>query len=277
MKTIRRSGRSEQPYFKDTEIDRIAVEELLGAGLLPSKPEPIRIERFVEKRFGLARVSYEELPTTVLGYTQFSRKGVEAVFVSRALAEEGTRVSERRINSTLAHEAGHGLLHAYLFMLDSFPTELFENDDFVVSMNIAKWHVWLACLSDLAVHAGALLRRGRGGSPEEVGGLIRGLVDEILRETGIPAEAGPEYPDHANRVRARLALYDWGGQADDESAFVESPTALVYWAPIVDDLKALDEEIVRNSIRYRWIEVRRELHRNLDAAGVMGTSQSHGG
>ena len=156
-----------------------------------------------------------------------------------------------------------------------FP-ELFENDDFVVSMNIAKWHVWLACLSDLAVHAGASLRRSVGGSPEEVGSLIRRLVDDILRETGVPAEAGPEFSEHANRVRARLALYDWSGQADDESAFVESPAALVYWAPIVDDLKALDEEIVRNSIRYRWIEVRRELHRNLDAAGVMGTARSHG-
>ena len=80
-----------------------------------------------------------------------------------------------------------------------------------------------------------------------------------------------------NGVRARLALCDWGGQADDASAFVESPTALVYWAPVVEDLKELDEEIVRNSIRYRWIEVRRELHRNLDAAGVMGTARSHGG
>jgi hypothetical protein len=38
---------------------------------------------------------------------------------------------------------------------------------------------------------------------------------------------------------------------------------------VVDDLKALDEAIVRNSIRYRWHEVRRDLHRNLDTATVM--------
>lgn len=136
MKTIKRSRRTEQPYFTDAEIDRIAVEELLGAALLPSKPEPVRIERFVEKRFGLARVSYEELPPTVLGYTRFSSKGVDAVFVSRALSEEGSPVAERRINSTLAHEAGHGLLHAYLFMLDSFPTGLFDNDKDVTPARI---------------------------------------------------------------------------------------------------------------------------------------------
>jgi hypothetical protein len=136
MKTIKRPYGTEQPYFTDIEIDRIAVEELLGVGLLPSKPEPVRIERFVEKRFGLAQVFYEDLPATVLGYTQFSAKGVEAVLVSRALSEEGSRVAERRINSTLAHEAGHGLLHGYLFMLDSFPPGLFENDKDVTPSRI---------------------------------------------------------------------------------------------------------------------------------------------
>ena len=128
MKIIKRSGRTDQPYFTDSEIDRVAVEELSGAGLLPSSAVPIRIERFVEKRFRLERVSYEDLPATVLGYTQFGSKGVEAVFVSRALVEEGNRVAERRVNSTLAHEAGHGLLHAHLFMLQSFPTGLFDDD-----------------------------------------------------------------------------------------------------------------------------------------------------
>ena len=153
-----------------------------------------------------------------------------------------------------------------------FP-ELFENDAFAASLNIAKWHVWLACLADLAVHAGTVLRRNSIAA-EEVAALIQRLVDEILDETGIPQDAGPEYAAHAQRVRARLALCGWSAQADDEAAFAESPTALVYWAPVVDDLKALDEAIVRNSIRYRWHEIRRDLHKNLDAAAVMAM-QTH--
>lgn len=136
MRTIKRFRHTEQPFFTDAEIDRIGVEELMGVNLLPSRPEPIRIERFVEKRFGLSRVSYEDLPASVLGYTEFGSNGVQAVFVSRSLSEEGSRVAERRVNSTLAHEAGHGLLHAYLFMLDSFPTGLFENDKDVTPAKI---------------------------------------------------------------------------------------------------------------------------------------------
>jgi hypothetical protein len=154
-----------------------------------------------------------------------------------------------------------------------FP-ELFDNDHFVASINIAKWHVWLACLSDLAAYAGGMLRRNGHASSAAVGELVQRLVEDILAETGKPADAGPEFPAHADRVRARLALCDWAAQADGDGPFVESPGALVYWAPIVDELKVLDEEIVRNSVRFRWNEIREQMRRTLDAHAVMGTAGS---
>jgi hypothetical protein len=138
-------------------------------------------------------------------------------------------------------------------------------------MNIAKWHVWLACLSDLAVHAGGMLRRASGAAAEDVGALMHLLVDDVLRETGTPGDAGPEFPAHAQRVRARLMLCDWN-VPEGEAAFAESPEALVYWAPIVDDLKALDADIVRNSMRYRCHEVQRDLSHNLDPAAVLASA-----
>lgn len=149
-----------------------------------------------------------------------------------------------------------------------FP-ELFDDDQFVASTNIAKWHVWLACLSDLAIFAGGMVRRNSGASDADVGELMRRIVGEILAETGTPKEAGAEFAGHADRVRTRLALCNWSAQVDGDASFVESPSALVHWAPIVDDLKALDEEIVRNSVRFRWQEIRQQLRRSLDAASVM--------
>ena len=47
------------------------------------------------------------------------------------------------------------------------------------------------------------------------------------------------------------------------------PAALVEWAPIVEDIKQLDQHIVRNSVRFRWQEVRRDLRRDLDADAVL--------
>jgi len=153
-----------------------------------------------------------------------------------------------------------------------FP-ELFTDDRFVASINIAKWHVWLACLADLAAYAGGMLRRS-GAPHAAVTELMQRLVEEILAETGQPPDAGQEFSAHAERVRARMALCDWAAQADGDGPFVESPSALVYWAPVLDELKVLDEEIVRNSVRFRWNEIREQLRRALDAPAVMGIPSS---
>jgi len=129
MKTFRsKSGPfSERPHFEPSEIDRICLDELRKQGLYPGSPEAIRIDRFVEKRFEIVPV-YEDLPDGVLGFTKFGNKGVEAIVISAALDAGGGKVAERRVRTTLAHEAGHGLLHAYLFALDHKPLHLFDAD-----------------------------------------------------------------------------------------------------------------------------------------------------
>lgn len=147
--------------------------------------------------------------------------------------------------------------------------ELFDDDTFVRSINFAKWHLWLACLSDIAVYAGGMLAHGAQVPPEAAGRLMRELVDATLAATGSPPDADEEFSEHARRVAARLALCNWAAVGDDDGAFVESPPALVKWAPIIDELKRLDEAIVTNSVRFRWQEVRRDLRRDLDAAAVM--------
>lgn len=114
----------EAPFFRPEQIEQICDEELRKFDLLPSEPQPIRIERFIEKRFRVSP-TYEELPPGALGFTQFGDKGVEAIVISRTLAEEESKTAERRINTTLAHEAGHGLLHAHLFIAGSQPERLF--------------------------------------------------------------------------------------------------------------------------------------------------------
>jgi hypothetical protein len=126
MKTYRTTAApfSERPYYKDEEIEAICEDELRAAGLYPSSASPVRIDRFIEKRFSVTP-RYEELEEGVLGFTVFGASGVQDVVVAKALDEEGTQPAERRIRTTLAHEAGHGLLHAYLFGTDRATNPLF--------------------------------------------------------------------------------------------------------------------------------------------------------
>jgi hypothetical protein len=71
------------------------------------------------------------------------------------------------------------------------------------------------------------------------------------------------------KLKIRIAGAPFTDAAESENAFTVSPEALVYWAPIVDELKSLDESIVRNSIRFRWQAPRRELREALQPARVL--------
>lgn len=126
MKTFRaKTGPfTEQPFYESSEIEVICADELQKLNLYPSEPAPIRIDRFIEKRFEIRPV-YEDLPNGLLGFTRFGAKGVEEIVVAKILDDEGTTPSERRLRSTLAHEAGHGLLHAHLFAFGTRPDPLF--------------------------------------------------------------------------------------------------------------------------------------------------------
>lgn len=180
------------------------------------------------------------------------------------------RAGLRRFLETRASFVAQTSLYGYLrTRAGMIYPQLFDDDAFVHSINIAKWHVWLACLSDLSIFAGGLLAQRSQAPPSEIGELMQKLVAAILDDTGVPGDSGEDFPAHAARVRARVASCQWDKVSDDAIPFSESPTALIRWAPVVENLKELDEEIVRNSIRFRWQEIRRDLRRNLDAAAVV--------
>ena len=195
-------------------------------------------------------------------------------YLGAGVANRSTPIADpaalRDFLSTRASHVAQTSLYGYLRTRGGvrYP-ELFASDAFVGSINIAKWNIWLACLGDLAVYAGGLVAARTGASQAEVAGLMTKAVESILAETGIPPEAGPDFAPLADQVRSRIRACEWATVPDDETPFSESPGALVRFAPVIDELKALDSEIVRNSVRFSWQDIRRDLRRDLDAAAVI--------
>lgn len=181
------------------------------------------------------------------------------------------RAGLRRFLETRASFVAQTSLYGYLRTRAGtrYP-QLFEDDGFAVAINIAKWQIWLACLSDLAVYTGGLLTRHSPAAAARIGSLLSDLIASILDDAGVPAEAGPEFLAQSVLVRERLAACDWLAVTDDDGAFTQSPDALVHWSPVIDDLKQFDGEIVRNSIRFRWQEIRRDLRDLLQPAELLG-------
>ncbi len=153
-----------------------------------------------------------------------------------------------------------------------FP-EMFENPDILASINIAKWHIWAACLGDLGVFAGQCLRQSGEIDDDSLQRLMTAAVNQVLDETGLPQEAGPDFAAARDKVAQRIRTCDWSIERDDDTIFSQSPDALFYWSPIADELKERDEAIVRNSIRYRWIEVRRLTRSLLDSRALAQTAE----
>jgi hypothetical protein len=135
---------------------------------------------------------------------------------------------------------------------------LFDDDAFVVSINIAKWQLWLDCLADLAVYTGSRIAHHRPDETPRISHAMVDVVDAVLDRTGIPGDAGADFVPHARNVRDRVARTDWLAVGPGEAAFTDSPAGIVRWAPVKDELKVLDEEIVRNSVKFRWQAVRRD-------------------
>ena len=138
---------------------------------------------------------------------------------------------------------------------------MFDDDVFVHSINIAKMHVFAACLSDLTVFAIAqALRDVRVHDDSRRVAALRCYDAGIAANTGeAPNEFSPESAIEA--FSSRLDETDWHNGALHWENFTRSPDALVKWAPIAPELKQYDVEIVQNSIRYAWRDIREQLRK----------------
>lgn len=152
---------------------------------------------------------------------------------------------------------------------------MFQDDVFVQSMNIAKWNIYAACLSDLAIFmaANALVDEPDKSRAAE---LATYWHHRIIRERFEAAE------DFSGNIEVflkdfekRIKTVDWGAASSGEGAFQASPPALIRWAPIDPGYKKLDEPLVLNSIRFAWQAIRRDYAKLLDRQGFLADWQSY--
>lgn len=138
-----------------------------------------------------------------------------------------------------------------------FP-KMFENEMFLTSLKIARWHIFGAAVADMALFAAAQFHLAGDLDRPDTQRFATGIIEAILTNYEQDDVAPSVFLEMmADGVR-RAAFANWGDIADGPAAFQRSADAVYEWAPIADELKSLDEEIVRNSIHLRWIGVRRD-------------------
>ena len=130
----------------------------------------------------------------------------------------------------------------------------FENDEFMSSVNLAKWNIYSVALQDLTFFTFSYLKVNFNyqdiHKANEIFNKI--LDDEISNKMplNIINEARKTFDE-------RLEKINWDNYHQD-LPFNLSALSLYKWAPIADELKTLDRKIVLNSMILKWDVIKQE-------------------
>lgn len=151
----------------------------------------------------------------------------------------------------------------------------FQDDEFSRSIRAASAKLYVSCLGDLTVFAVGLCAPAM--EAERAATLAERCFAEGFRRT--LTDLDPEYvpEDAVAAFAARAALTAWDEAANGINAFSGSEADIVRFAPVVDEFKELDREIVSNSIRFRWRDVREQLRKRIDAPAIATDWKNHPG
>lgn len=156
-------------------------------------------------------------------------------------------------------------------------TLLFTDDVYAGSIKIAQWEIYLASLTDLASYLAARIGKATDATPDEMEAIALHVVDAVLEGEDIPTERPHGFDDIRAAFRERVKKLLWAECAINEAVFAPSMDALVKWAPISDDLKVLDEKLVKQGMRLKWKRIRDQVDKVLKESAVMADWRDRGG
>jgi hypothetical protein len=140
-------------------------------------------------------------------------------------------------------------------------TVMVQDDIFSKSINIAKWNIYMVAIADCTFYTFSYLINEKNLKENDCKEIYldiikkektNGLNDEIYHK------AKQEFLNRYEKIDFNKYYL--------ENPFKESCLALYNWAPIADELKTLDKEIVLNSMILKWnlkIDEFKNLTRNL--------------
>ena len=152
----------------------------------------------------------------------------------------------------------------------------FEDEVFSRSIRISAIKVFSSCLSDLTVFAVATAARDGRLDPAESETLARWCYDRGLARH-LDAHDLMHVPEGAiQSFAARTRDTDWAAAAEGEAAFRGSALDLVRYAPVIDEYRESDREIVQNSIRFHWRDVRADFRKRVRGEAVAADFRAGG-
>ena len=134
---------------------------------------------------------------------------------------------------------------------------MFEDKDFLNSINIAKWHIYASSLVDCTFFCFSYLYKERNFSKTEEANKVFFEILNIEKANGMNSDA---YEIATKEFNSRYEQINWVNHCNSKP-FEYSSNALYHWSPIADELKKLDKKIVLNSMFLKWNNVQDDFKR----------------
>ena len=133
----------------------------------------------------------------------------------------------------------------------------FDNDEFMSSVNLAKWNIYSVALQDLTFYTFSYLKINFNyqniDQAKEI--YLKILDDEISNK--MPLDIIEEAKKTFNE---RFQNLNWEIYYKD-LPFNPSALSLYKWAPIAEELKSFDRKIVLNSMILKWDIIKQEFEK----------------
>ena len=130
---------------------------------------------------------------------------------------------------------------------------MFEDEIFSKSINLAKWNIYMAALSDCTLYVFSYLIDKKNLKENDALEVFMEII-ESEKNNGLDEKL---FENTKIEFNQRLKEINWVDYHQDKP-FKNSGLALYKWSPIADNLKILDKEIVLNSIKLKWNLVENE-------------------
>tara|TARA_S200000501_G_scaffold343795_1_gene355013 strand:- start:3 stop:614 length:612 start_codon:yes stop_codon:yes gene_type:complete len=131
---------------------------------------------------------------------------------------------------------------------------MFEDKDFLRSINIAKWQIYGISLIDCTFFCFSFLYKEKNFLKTDQANQIFFEILNTEKAGGMDIEA---YNNSTKEFNLRFPEVNWETYYIN-NPFEKSSRALYNWAPVADELKKLDKQIVLNSMILKWNNIQKD-------------------
>ena len=124
---------------------------------------------------------------------------------------------------------------------------MFEDEIFSKSINLAKWNIYMAALSDCTLYVLSYLTDKKNLKQNDAQEIFMEIL-ENEKNNGLENNLFEVTKIEFNQRLKEIDLRSY----HLNNPFKNSSLSLYKWSPIADNLKVLDKEIVLNSIKLKW-------------------------